>query len=611
MDLRHSLQTLGIDDPAEITLNELVDRIQDVHPDQLSKQDILQVFMRWLHERIKKDIQQKSLLSEFVNLLLTGGKLQQEPFSEDEIKEALKEWQIKDTVETPANIRRYQMVQLDFHELFEQVRRGTKQKRDSPVRSTSNQDEHSLAYLNKLINSQDKAKIETTESTALWVPGQGKQQTGANKIPLGRKADLQGNIYDEIVKIKRENNRKSSTKAIKASPAEQTAKLSSRDVASTEASPIKSYEPDYSPLNMPPYLTTSPWHGYICKRCDQPGHWIQLCPTKLDPRWDKPPPHDYQCGICKAFGKHFATLCPQNEYELSLTQQRLRIKDQPKTPTREHTHYRDRSPFMPSPRGRSGSPVYNSRRKNHGTYRQDKSPKDRSYNSGGRYQSHDDRRSVSPWTARKRMTRGLYHLRRRSTTPPREHRKRAKAPPLEERRPVLYLYNNKKKADEGRLGYYDEEFIGSHISPATPKETSLPENRLLDTVESKNELMADTASAPEGTAEEIERTRKEADKFLDALAVEILLGKTQASLLTNDMPSNDSTYQVDEMNIDESEEENGGLSKDKLAPTKIADQHLQRLPLRPKATPFSSSRTIPIIHNKANREPAEELIEEA
>lgn len=278
MDLLPSLQTLGIDDLADITLNELEDRIQHVHPDQLSKQDVLQVFMRWLHERIKKDIQQKSLLSEFANLLLTGGKLQQGPFSEDEIKEALKEWQSKDAAETPANIRRYQMVQLDFHELFEQARRGSKQEKDSSTRSTSNQEGNSLVRLNKLINSQDIAEMEIMESTAPWVPGRGKQKTGANEIPLGRKAGLRSNFYNEIVKIREENERKSSTKVNKAPPVEQTTKLSSRDATSMEASPIKSYEPvisDYSSLNMPPYLTTSPPYGYICKRCDQPGNEIR------------------------------------------------------------------------------------------------------------------------------------------------------------------------------------------------------------------------------------------------------------------------------------------------------------------------------------------------
>ncbi|KAI1657895.1 hypothetical protein F4813DRAFT_396062 [Daldinia decipiens] len=553
MDLQPSLQTLGIDDLADITLNELEGRIQHVHPNQLSKQDVLQVFMRWLHERIKKDIQQKSLLSEFANLLLTGGKLQQGPFSEDEVAEALKEWQRKDAVETPANIRRYQMVQLDFHELFEQARRGSRQEKDSSTRSTSSQEENSLVRLNKLINSQDIAEMEMMESTAPWVPSGGKQKTGANEIPLGRKADLRSNIYNEIVKIKEKNKKKSSTKVNKLSPVEQAGKLSSGDVTSREASPIKSYEPvisDYSSLNMPPYLATSPPYGYICKRCDQPGHWIQLCPTNLDPKWDQPPPQYYRCEICKVSGRHFATLCPQNEYELSLTQQRLRIKDQPKTPAREYSHYRDRSPFTPSPRGRSRSPAYYSQRKSHGAYRQDKSPKDRSYNSGGRYKSQDDRRSVSPWTARERMTRGSYHreespreyslssyrLRRRPTTPPRESRKRVKTlPPEERRRPFLDLNKTKKKADEGRLGYDNDEFMGSHISLVMPKETSLPESRLSDTVESKDELMADAASVPKDTDEDVEKARKEATEFLDALAVEIFSGRTQAPLLTDEV----------------------------------------------------------------------------
>ncbi|KAF3062381.1 hypothetical protein GL218_04187 [Daldinia childiae] len=607
MDLQPSLQTLGIDDLADITLTELEDKIQHVHPDQLSKQDVLQVFMRWLHERIKKDIQQKSLLSEFANLLLTGGKLQQGPFSEDEVEEALKEWQRKDAEENPADIRRYQMVQLDFHELFEQARSGSKQDKDSSARSTSNQEGNSLVRLNKLINSQDIAEMEIMESTPPWVSNKRKQKTGANEIPLGLKADVRSNIYNEIVKIKEENKRKESlTKANKTSPVKQAAKLSLRDVTSIGASPIKSYEPvisdRYSSLNIPPYLTTPPSSGYTCKRCYQPGHWIQLCPTNLDPKWDQPPPYYYRCEICKVSGRHFATLCPQNEYELSLTQQRLRIKDLPKTPAQEYPHYRDRSPFTPSPRGRSRSPAYHSRRKNHGAHRHDKSPKDRSYNPGGRYQSQDNRRSVSPWTARERMTRESYRkeesprqyslsndrLKERSTTPPRENRKRVKTlPPEERRRPFLDLKKTKKKADEGRLGYDNDEFMGSHISLMTPKDTFLPENRHSGTVENKNELIADAASVSKDTAEDIEKARKEANEFLDALSVEIFLSKTQAPLLTDDMPTNYSTYQLDEMNIDGSKKKDGGL------------------PLQSEAISLFSDRTIPIVHT------TREMMEEA
>ncbi|KAK6957614.1 hypothetical protein Daesc_000401 [Daldinia eschscholtzii] len=631
MDLHYSLQALGIDDLADITLNELEDKIQHANPDQIPKKDVLQAFMGWLHERIKRDIQQESLLLEFANLLLTGGKLQQGPFTEDEVEEALKEWQVKDASENPANIRRYQMVQLDIHELFVKYKRGSELVKNlSPRSSTCSKEGHSLSHVNKLINSQATAEIRTRESTASWVLGGGKQKTGANEIPLGRKAGTRANIYNEIIKIKEDNNKKKNLNTvIKAPLTKQTAKPSTRGATSRDSSPAKTYESilsDYSSANMPSYLTTSPPYGYICKRCDRPGHWIQLCPTNLDPSWDQPPPQSYRCEICKVSGKHFATLCPRNEYELSLTQQRLRIKARPKTPTWDkHSYYRDRSPFTPSPRGRSRSPIYPSRRRKHNANRRDESPENRSHNSRGRYQSHNDRRNVSPWTARERMAQEAYHreespqeyslgsyrIKKRPATPPRDHRKRARAPLPEERpRPFLSLNKTKGGMEEGRLGYDNDEFMGSQVSPATPKDVILPENRFLGTIEGTDELMLDAASVSEDTAEDIEKARKEANAFLDALAIEIFSGNMQALPPANDIPTDDHLCQSDKMDID-GNKENHDLNEDDITLAEIADQHLQGTQFQPEVISLFKGQTIPIVHNMANKKTAREMIKEA
>lgn len=52
------------------------------------------------------------------------------------------------------------------------------------------------------------------------------------------------------------------------------------------------------------------------------GHWLQRCPTNLDSNYDVPPRPDYRCDICGVYGVHFVTLCPRNSDRGSLTAQR-------------------------------------------------------------------------------------------------------------------------------------------------------------------------------------------------------------------------------------------------------------------------------------------------
>ena len=35
------------------------------------------------------------------------------------------------------------------------------------------------------------------------------------------------------------------------------------------------------------------------------GHWLEDCPTGLDPSFDVRPGKDYKCAICMKYGKHF------------------------------------------------------------------------------------------------------------------------------------------------------------------------------------------------------------------------------------------------------------------------------------------------------------------
>lgn len=44
----------------------------------------------------------------------------------------------------------------------------------------------------------------------------------------------------------------------------------------------------------------------------QSGHHLQVCPTNMDPAYDKPPDNKYVCSCCQARGEHYRSLCPRN-----------------------------------------------------------------------------------------------------------------------------------------------------------------------------------------------------------------------------------------------------------------------------------------------------------
>ncbi|KAJ4389844.1 hypothetical protein N0V93_007316 [Gnomoniopsis smithogilvyi] len=68
-----------------------------------------------------------------------------------------------------------------------------------------------------------------------------------------------------------------------------------------------------------------PHNEYRCYRCEVPGHFVQDCPTNLDPSFDKIPVGSYRCMICGKIKAHLTSLCPDNTDPRSLTQLRLKF----------------------------------------------------------------------------------------------------------------------------------------------------------------------------------------------------------------------------------------------------------------------------------------------
>ncbi|TAQ91008.1 hypothetical protein B7494_g609 [Chlorociboria aeruginascens] len=58
--------------------------------------------------------------------------------------------------------------------------------------------------------------------------------------------------------------------------------------------------------------------SYVCNRCDKKGHYLQACPTNLDPSYDRAPDMNYVCPICKERGRHYKSLCSMNNDPYSI-----------------------------------------------------------------------------------------------------------------------------------------------------------------------------------------------------------------------------------------------------------------------------------------------------
>ncbi|KAL7627827.1 hypothetical protein AAE478_002022 [Parahypoxylon ruwenzoriense] len=619
MDLHPSLDALGIEDLDGLTSKELEDKIHCANPDKLPRYAVLQLLMGWLHEQIRKDIHEKSLLSDFVGLLLNGDKVQREPFDESEVDKAFKEWQIKNAAEYTANQRIYQMVELEIHELFRQAKRGLDPQHDSPSLElpspVEEEGEDPLAPLDQPIDAHGLRDASKIEWRSLRLLG-GRQKTGANEVPLGKPKRVRGIDKPEATEIKDENDEGASTKRLAkdAIPIEQTMKLNLRDYDSAETpEAVVKDSPDKIPISM---FSHSPPKGYVCKRCDRPGHWIQLCPTNLDPSWDKPPAPNYRCEICGAKGEHFATLCPQNKKEVSLTRQRQRAAGRSRTPTRDDgRHYRGRrSPL----RRRSRSPVIRSRRKGYDIYRPDDSWRDWNEDFGWRSRSPVDRDDVSPWTTRERLTREWQHFRESppryapdkyrprggSPTPPHRHRHRARdiqrSPD-----PLPRLRGVEDRAREGRLAYDDDVYMDSDHSPQTPKQRAPTKVRKANEDDNQDEVMEDVSPDVDDTPEEVERAKREANEFLSALAIELFSDRTRSRSTGESVVTNGGVGESDdEMSVDECNDGISDTAKDNSSSPQIPDRVVREPRFQPEVVSLFRNYPNPIVNSRTSRKSA-------
>ncbi|KAI1458016.1 hypothetical protein F4805DRAFT_474721 [Annulohypoxylon moriforme] len=587
MDLTPTLRILGVDSLVDTTLEELQSKVNNVQYGVIPRRQVLQTFMGWLHAQITRDIQQKSLLSTFMDLLLTPGKLHQGTFDESEVEVAFKGWQAKDAVENPTNIRRYQVVYSDLVELFEH---GSKPEPDWSFGPSG---------LDREQDSSDEA-----DGTRTRLVGGGKRKSGSNEIPLGKRKHLRSNSHQKIVKIEEESEK------------EQPTLVESESRFQGPSDLVEPHPSDTSLVAQGP--SSSPPPSYICSRCHKPGHWIQLCPTNTDPKWDRPPPPNYTCEICKKKGDHFTTSCPQKQNKSSWTEQRQHQEEHLhaplKTPTRDSkTHSRDRYRLTPPSGHLSQSPKGNHYHQAPDIYRpDDDSSQVRSSGRDNHGRLRD--RSASPQIILQRITpgKGDNHEKGSSNRPHKLPYRRSKAPPTQgNSRPSLSL-NGTQKGETGRLSY-DDVFTGFGGSSLSPKEYVFSRKQKANARPNENEVGKHVSADVEDTHQEMGRAEAEFIKLFDEVTNELYSAKApvrsnEARPVPGDsyMKSAEG-YLGDKTNIEEQKNANG--TDNSFASSKIG-QHHQEPRSGLDITALLKELGKPIIRRRTNRKTAAEMLDE-
>ncbi|KAI5925249.1 hypothetical protein F4810DRAFT_718214 [Camillea tinctor] len=625
MDLSSILEVLGINDLGSMSCNDLKDKIKQASLNQVPRHEILATLMGWLHEQIKKDVitQEPSTLQDFVHLLTVPDALDIMPFSESEIGLAFDEWQMKDSTQNPANRRRYSMARLDLNNLLERTKSSSQLENILHSSNSPGQAEggEQLALSVETTPSPFLSEIQNKESNDYEFKV-GKKKTGANVIPLGTRKPLRTatkqdviEIFDDDEPIQQPNGPASCCSDIDEvtitretilldSPPQKMAKNAERGRSLKHRHSQKHHTGNGSVFSAPPPA------NYVCKRCSQPGHWIQLCPTNLDPSYDRPPEPNYRCELCGRVGDHFATLCPRNDNEISLTKKRQRMASGSETPLREDYHQR-----------RSTSPMGKYHRGGHDIYRPDRSPRAR-YDGFDRHARRPERgREISPYSARARLTREQEKGRERTlrTASPRrpmpDHYRpicrsssplRCRQDTTSSSARILRLMADPNKprngeSREGRLAYDDDIDIFTEPSlslraPARGNSLELTESIY------KGGSTRETSPIADDDSDDIERARREADAFLDALGIEIM-ASMKPYATGNPMSTDKVQRDMDGC---------GNLSDPDASIFEKPDgreiRRIEESPFQEEAINIFTNRDNPVVHGRTNRRMACETI---
>ncbi|KAH8201283.1 hypothetical protein TruAng_004527 [Truncatella angustata] len=393
MDLSRNLEILAIKNLDKTHLADLEARVDgSIIGTSFSEQDVLNTYLGWLGEQLVQDafFQQDSLVEAWTKSLYHRG------FDKKHIHQSFKQWQRREALRDPSTLRRLLMAEQELCDLLDNmVSRDSTGFLEAQDRHTSYQKENKPPHPEK--GRSKSKKLATKERSRSEDRRVGKQRTGANDIPVTTRRQLgPPAAKEEIIEIELDNtsetgNRSNSvtpnvlgTQGVSGLPCNSEDLMITRKTILIDTAPRKASHGLY--LGDTPreridhrgdYISTV---RYSVLQKTPPGHWVHLCPTNLDPSFDVPPAKNYRCIYCQRLGDHFATLCPHNEHEWSLTQQR---KHASLSTTPKRSQDRGRSP-------RSGGGSSN-------TYRPKDVPPRSSYEAADKFRpQYRDNRSRSP-----------------------------------------------------------------------------------------------------------------------------------------------------------------------------------------------------------------------
>ncbi|KAH8681196.1 hypothetical protein BX600DRAFT_14674 [Xylariales sp. PMI_506] len=487
-----------------ISLNGLENKVDECRKNyQISDHQLLNAYLMWVHNKIVGDRVNgsNSLLFEWTKSLLDRD------VTEELIRISFKNWQEREAMKTPSTIRRFLLAEHDLNQYL-----------DSQRHSHSEQQQHARQY-----SVQSELEIvqphtsdhEDQKVSSHWRRrGKNRQRTGANEIPVSRrkpderaergctlKSDVvktnDGDSDDVNLSLQQVNRSDFSHKQRRTS-------IDNQDKIIITGQTILLDSPTKELFRLPDQLILGPKGGglvqqqpgesYVCKRCNKRGHFIHLCPTNLDPGHDMAPPSDYTCQFCGETGHHFATLCPKNKNDWSLTQLRKRAagsgpkpKEKRRPPLMRHDIYRPRN--TPPPEASTSDRARSTRR--------DCSSSSLRLLAGSSAKPSIQAPAVQPENVAKSncRERGDHYRPDRRKDPERSRSRASKVGKHRMRGKI------EEAGIEGRLFYKDDDNNGSFsLSIGKSNTTNEDSDGLVKTAEFYNEKLQETNAAASKTA---------------------------------------------------------------------------------------------------------------
>ncbi|KAI1351420.1 hypothetical protein F5Y01DRAFT_304716 [Xylaria sp. FL0043] len=617
--------------------------------------------MGWLKQQIRQDndTQSERFLRRFVNLMHMRNYTEVEPFTLSQVDEVFNTWLEKEAIQNPAYRRRYLMTQQDLHRLFAEEEQclpgpGTFSQSGQQLRPKEN---NSPALPQSPKSSTVGAEKEDTSMlqptghhTPMSTDNQPESSENVERIGIGKLdgSDRSPHGVDYLSRQQSDIHSQSGD-AEAVTVARETAIVDSSPDTELSRSSMETNRRGQRPNLLNDYSESFiSRKTYVCKRCNKPGHAIQHCPTNLDSTYDRAPSRDYQCKFCGRHGNHYATLCPKNPREGSLTKQRERAKtknQEPRTPNQSGKHhYQDQetSAIHARDRHRSRSP----RRRSQDHYRtrsfEHRRPFERgAYGYSPRTGNEDDRYwppssgepDISPYTSRARLTRRHMSLdyTKGTESPSRSGDDTSRLEQRHDSSSALhYARSHSSKrvwqwhkdldkvttSNEGRLAYDDDvDTLGEPKSSPCPSVTNASQHAIsIDEEETDEAMMPPVIEVPES----LDKAKDEIEDFLCALEADIML-KREYNPQTVGANSRDAKVEVgcgpsrDTYTGDSNYSDVITGPESPAAETTPSPKYrkVQCPPFSPEVVSLFYKRENPIIHVKAKRSTADQLMEKS